>query len=96
MDTKIYVRNTLMFKFNTSLFYPVGPIRAVVTDGDTIGRPCCKVHNCTRPLPTNRDHFCVDHANLKSVCVVTGCTSTAQVEYQTCTTPAHRGMEEHR
>jgi hypothetical protein len=73
-----------------------GTLRAAVTDGDSIGRPCCKVHNCTTPLPTNRDHFCIDHAHLKSVCVVTGCTSIAPEGFQTCSTANHRAMEESR
>ncbi|KAF8186277.1 hypothetical protein BJ912DRAFT_972144 [Pholiota molesta] len=74
----------------------LGTLRAAVTDGDSIGRPCCKVHNCTTPLPTNRDHFCIDHAHLKSVCVVTGCTSIAPEGFQTCSTANHRAMEESR
>ncbi|KAH7877019.1 uncharacterized protein C8R40DRAFT_1168942 [Lentinula edodes] len=30
---------------------------AVVMDGVTIGHPCCKVHNCTQPLPNNRHQW---------------------------------------
>ncbi|KAF8158822.1 hypothetical protein BJ912DRAFT_866425 [Pholiota molesta] len=71
-------------------------LRAVVTDGDSIGRPCCKVHNCTTPLPTNRDHFCASHADLKSQCVVTGCLSVAEIGFQTCTIAEHRAMEDTR
>ncbi|KAF8196056.1 hypothetical protein BJ912DRAFT_125465 [Pholiota molesta] len=71
-------------------------LRATVTDGLSIGRPCCKVHNCTKPLPTNRDHFCIDHQDLKAICVVTECTGKADVGFQTCAIPAHRAMEDRR
>ncbi|KDQ28715.1 hypothetical protein PLEOSDRAFT_1039350 [Pleurotus ostreatus PC15] len=69
--------------------------RAVVTDGITLGRPCCKVHNCTQPLPTNRAHFCKSHEKLKQQCVFVDCDRPAEQTFQTCSEPAHRQAESH-
>jgi hypothetical protein len=51
------------------------PLRSVVTDGVTIGRPCCKIHNCTQPLINNRAHYCSLHQPcFKDICVVSDCS----------------------
>ncbi|KAI0054519.1 hypothetical protein BV25DRAFT_1922614 [Artomyces pyxidatus] len=68
-------------------------IRAVVTDGVTIGRPCCGVHDCQEPLPTQRAHFCATHRSLSAICVVTTCDALAQPGHQTCLLPDHRALE---
>lgn len=65
-------------------------------DGISIGRPCCKVHNCTKPLPTNRAHYCLDHEAEKLDCVVTDCTTLASKGFQTCADKAHRELEDKR
>ena len=65
-------------------------------DGISIGRPCCKVHNCTKPLPTNRAHFCTDHESQQSICVVTDCTALASKGFQTCADKLHRELEDKR
>jgi len=75
-------------------FLRLGSLRAVVTDGVTLGRPCCKVHNCSKPLPNNRAHFCINHESQKSTCVVTDCTYKAQDGFRTCSERTHREMEE--
>ncbi|TFK59183.1 hypothetical protein BDN72DRAFT_906089 [Pluteus cervinus] len=67
--------------------------RAVVTDGITLGHPCCKVHNCPNPLPNNRAHFCEDHKDRKKTCVVVECKVVAEEGFGTCTDPAHRLLE---
>ncbi|KAF9538564.1 hypothetical protein CPC08DRAFT_824622 [Agrocybe pediades] len=72
------------------------PFRACVTDGISLGRPCCKVHNCKAPLPTNRAHFCVEHEEHKAMCVIAGCSSKNETGFQTCAEPAHRSIETHR
>ena len=41
--------------------YEVGHIRSTVTDGVTIGRPCCGVHDCMVPLDSVKNRFCPDH-----------------------------------
>lgn len=73
-----------------------GSFRAVVMDGISIGRPCCKVHNCNKPLPTNRAHFCIEHEEQKRICVVNDCTKQASKGFQTCEDAAHRILEEKR
>jgi len=73
-----------------------GSFRAVITDGITIGRPCCKVHNCTQPLPNNHAHFCLEHAALKKVCIVVGCNAKATKGFQTCAEISHRELEDTR
>ncbi|KAF8827032.1 hypothetical protein HHX47_DHR5000564 [Lentinula edodes] len=40
---------------------------AVVTDGVTIGHPCCKVHNCTQPLPNNHHQWCQTHMDRQHI-----------------------------
>ncbi|KAI0047167.1 hypothetical protein FA95DRAFT_1492972 [Auriscalpium vulgare] len=72
------------------------PLRAVVTDGISLGHPCCAVHNCTTPLSSNRDHFCLDHTSQALICVVTDCTQPAQDGCRTCSNRAHRQLEDAR
>ena len=71
-------------------------LRAVVIDGKNMGRPSCKLHNCTIPLVSNRHHYCKEHKKYASQCVVTDCTAEAEKGYRTCKQQAHREMEEHR
>lgn len=74
----------------------IGPFRGVVVDGHTIGRPCCKVHNCTHPLITNRRHFCRMHNSTESKkCAVTDCEAHVQDGFRTCNDAAHRQLEDH-
>jgi len=42
----------------------------VVTDGVTIGHPCCGIHNCHEPLANNHDRFCPDSL-LTHLCICT-------------------------
>ncbi|TBU37062.1 hypothetical protein BD309DRAFT_1005086 [Dichomitus squalens] len=69
-------------------------IRAVVVDGITIGRPCCNVHDCQNPLPTQRSRFCETHRDLKMICAVVGCNQHASPNKQTCPEPSHRALED--
>ncbi|KAK7028895.1 hypothetical protein VNI00_014819 [Paramarasmius palmivorus] len=71
-------------------------LRAIVMDGITIGHPCCKVHNCTEPLPNNRAHFCESHQHLKTLCVVKDCTRSARSGGKTCDLPAHVKLDEYK
>src|SRR5882724_1930853 len=38
---------------------------SVVTDGISMGHPCCAVHNCKEPLMHNNHVFCVQHSHLQ-------------------------------
>ncbi|EEB92058.1 hypothetical protein MPER_09485 [Moniliophthora perniciosa FA553] len=71
-------------------------LRAIVTDGITVGHPCCKVHNCTEPLVNNRAHFCQVHQDLKKLCVVNGCDRDARMGGKTCDEPAHVKLDEYK
>ncbi|KAA1469595.1 hypothetical protein DENSPDRAFT_835230, partial [Dentipellis sp. KUC8613] len=71
-------------------------LRAVVTDGITIGHPCCAVHNCTRPLINNRHHYCSVHKSDVLKCAITACEARAERGYRTCSKPDHRRVEEIR
>ena len=68
-------------------------LRAVVTDGVTIGRPCCGVHDCQGTLSTQRERFCVRHEFKDGICCVTTCEAPIQPGYQTCAEPGHRALE---
>ncbi|KAF5339767.1 hypothetical protein D9611_009052 [Ephemerocybe angulata] len=71
------------------------PLRGVVTDGITLGRPCCTVHNCTRPLVTNRARFCAKHmSKLQHICVADDCTEAAVKGRKTCGDPKHQAGED--
>ncbi|KZO89741.1 hypothetical protein CALVIDRAFT_491440, partial [Calocera viscosa TUFC12733] len=68
-------------------------LSCAITDGVSIGRPCCAVHNCASPLPTNRARFCSTHAPLELICSVEGCQRPAREGYRTCTLPDHVKIE---
>lgn len=73
-----------------------GPLRAVVTDGISIGRPSCQEHNCTKPLINNRSRFCHDQVHLNSRCAIVDCLSLADEGFRTCADPDHRRLEDDR
>ncbi|KDQ51461.1 hypothetical protein JAAARDRAFT_62514 [Jaapia argillacea MUCL 33604] len=70
-------------------------LQAVVIDGITIGHPCCRVHNCKLPLPSQNATYCDIHSALKSKCAVESCTSSVGAGFQTCALADHRILEEH-
>ncbi|KAJ3884500.1 hypothetical protein GG344DRAFT_60442, partial [Lentinula edodes] len=76
--------------------YIAGSLRAVVTDGVTLGHPCCKVHNCTEPLQNNRHHWCKTHMEQQHVCIITDCNRPTRSGHRTCNDTAHRKYEEYR
>jgi hypothetical protein len=82
--------------FILSLIVIIESCRVVVVDGHYMGRPSCKLHNCTIPLVTNRHHFCQLHSKYGKQCVVTDCTADAENEHRTCPLPSHREIEEQR
>ncbi|KAF7341033.1 hypothetical protein MSAN_02089100 [Mycena sanguinolenta] len=68
-------------------------IRSAVTDGITIGRPCCAIHDCLEPLPTAKHRYCNSHRQFDRQCVVTNCNNNAQPGFRTCTITDHRALE---
>jgi hypothetical protein len=74
-------------------FLALDKVQAVVCDGNSIGFPCCAVHDCNEPLITLRDRFCHSHDHLKAKCAVTTCTESHETGFRTCSEPAHRALE---
>ncbi|KAG6822800.1 hypothetical protein H0H92_012529, partial [Tricholoma furcatifolium] len=67
---------------------------AVVTDGVTVGRPCCGVHNCHKSLMSNRHRFCPDHESLSLVCAIVGCDRAVQSGSKACDTKEHQEIKQ--
>lgn len=73
-------------------------IRAVVTDGITIGRPCCGVHNCSETLLSPKERFCQSHSEYDTCCAVVTCRVKLKAEdgkFLTCKLREHRALEDH-
>jgi hypothetical protein len=88
------IQCTLLFlRFLLYLTKFVDQIRSTVTDGITIGHPCCAVQDCPEPLPHVKKRFCQLHSHLDSICVVTTCAAIAEPEFCTCADPEHRKIE---
>ncbi|KDQ56363.1 hypothetical protein JAAARDRAFT_690535, partial [Jaapia argillacea MUCL 33604] len=68
-------------------------VSVVVTDGVTVGHPCCAVHNCHIPLANNRHRFCPNHANEEDRCSIIGCESNVTAGKRTCADPLHQDVE---
>lgn len=66
---------------------------AGVTDGVTVGHPCCTVHNCKIPLHKQSHRFCPSHAALEDVCCIKGCDKQAGPGFKTCDDSPHRAYE---
>lgn len=70
------------------------PVRAVVTDGITLGRPCCAQHNCTKALVNNRFRFCEEHQDkLGNLCAVEGCNERRVSKSLMCSETEHQEWE---
>ncbi|KAG1720182.1 hypothetical protein EDB19DRAFT_1930573 [Suillus lakei] len=57
-------------------------IQAAVCDGNTIGHPCCAVHDCKVPLMTNRHRF------------FDGCDEVNASGFRTCANTDHQALED--
>jgi hypothetical protein len=67
-------------------------VRAIVSDGITIGHPCCNVAHCPEPLEHKRKRFCPGHEYLEGFCAVEGCNDPVVPDLLTCDDPKHREM----
>lgn len=75
----------------------------VVTDGVTVGRPCCAVPHCKNPLESQRHRFCSadpSHKQRETMCAVEGCDIPVVHDSHTgkyrkaCADPIHLKMED--
>lgn len=71
----------------------VEALRAIITDGISIGCPCCGKHDCKNPLPSQRARFCEQHVAMDKICVVVNCDNEAHPGHRTCSDPDHRELE---
>ncbi|KAF8196942.1 hypothetical protein BJ912DRAFT_846451 [Pholiota molesta] len=69
-------------------------MQCAVCDGNSMGHPCCAVHNCQEPLPNNRHRYCAQHQDLNLQCAVTDCTLPNQLGFRTCGNKDHRALEQ--
>lgn len=80
----------------TSYFFLPGILSAAVTDGVTLGHPCCNEHDCKEPLQKIYDEFCLFHDTHNTMCCVKGCSSPRKEGFRTCEAVEHRMEEERR
>lgn len=66
---------------------------AAVTDGVTLGHPCCSEHECKIPLQTVKEEFCPLHDSLNTECCIRGCPQVRESGFRTCISRAHRKQE---
>lgn len=78
------------------LVCPKDIVSAAVTDGVTLGHPCCSEHECKIPLHTVKEEFCPVHAVLNLQCCIKGCQDARESGFCTCMLPAHRRQEADR
>ncbi|KZV74680.1 hypothetical protein PENSPDRAFT_625680 [Peniophora sp. CONT] len=70
-------------------------MRVMVTDGVTVGRPCCDAHNCHNRLENTKERWCQKHKDegLDKQCVVVNCRQLRDKGFQTCGQQDHRDLE---
>ena len=68
----------------------------IVTDGITIGHPCCGVAHCSQPLKNNKDRFCQGHGDEQNICCVVNCRESVESGYLTCSEANHRALDTRR
>lgn len=72
----------------------LGMVTNIVSDGLSIGHPCCGELHCIYPLVSNRDRYCAGHAHLEKICAIIGCDAPCEADYKTCPDPSHRHLED--
>src|ERR1700728_1921002 len=80
-------------------------VEAAVTDGLTIGHPCCTAFACPLALSSNRHQFCNTHSPLRLQCAISSCSRPVvqhsktvdgrlvTTTMKTCDDPMHQEME---
>ncbi|KAI1785056.1 hypothetical protein LXA43DRAFT_1100746 [Ganoderma leucocontextum] len=71
-------------------------VRSCVTDGLSIGHPCCAVHDCPNPIMMKKGaRYCRDHQAREDDCSVLSCKSKTTPGFRTCAEPSHRALEDY-
>ncbi|KAJ7718060.1 hypothetical protein B0H16DRAFT_1797918 [Mycena metata] len=68
-------------------------VRSTVTDGITIGCPCCAVHDCLKPLVSVKHRYCTLHRALNKQCAATMCERNSETGFCTCPDPEHHHLK---
>lgn len=68
-------------------------ISAAVTDGVTVGHPCCAEHECKKPLSNVHNEYCREHLSRNLICCIGSCNSRRTEGFKTCSEPEHRAQE---
>ncbi|KAK7024905.1 hypothetical protein R3P38DRAFT_2951693 [Favolaschia claudopus] len=68
-------------------------LSACVTDGVTLGHPCCGVHNCQVALANQKAWYCPTHSKFRFVCAIQGCNAKSEAGWRTCSASSHRKYE---
>ncbi|KAF8579587.1 hypothetical protein K439DRAFT_1359290 [Ramaria rubella] len=69
-------------------------LQGAVSDRNTIGHPCCAIHDCKVPLSkVGRDIYCPAHLGYEAKCAVTTCESAHGEGFLTCPQLNHRSLE---
>jgi hypothetical protein len=72
----------------------LGHCHPIVGDGLSIGRPCCAVFACCKPLQNNRHRYCKTHFSQHDVCAVILCEKPITgSDSKTCSDPEHKEFE---
>lgn len=69
-------------------------LTCAVSDGITLGCPCCGVAHCDKPLETRNARFCKGHSYLHGQCAVAGCKANVATGRLSCEDPDHQALED--
>lgn len=67
-----------------------------MTDGVTVGHPCCNEPDCKVPLDKVENEYCRQHERLSAECCINGCLGLREAGHRTCSLPQHRAAESAR
>ena len=66
----------------------------MVSNGISLGHPCCGVRDCKEPLISNWNHYCPIHQDKRGECAIVACGERVEDGFRTCGIPNHRACEE--
>jgi hypothetical protein len=70
-----------------------GKCQVIVTDGLTLGHPCCAIPHCQEDLQSNRHRFCKTHFAEHNFCAVIDCHKPIVQGSRMCANPDHAKIE---